>query len=185
MLKRYGKQILSHISGYLIEKGVGMEDLLGAIANDAEVREVTTFFLDYYTNLRGKDYSRKQNSQTTASTETHRATIGVASQLAKKRAEAAKKNKADMDNSATYEDNNEEEVTDFDGLRLLQLKSLCKEQFNACVNTQDHSNTMTERTTRSDTTTVRIKTPDQVQTGGALSVEHGYNIGFTNGDDLL
>ena len=31
----------------------------------------------------------------------------------------------------------------------------------------------------------RIKTPDQVQTGGTLSVEHGYNGLLANGIDLM
>jgi hypothetical protein len=74
-IKKHGEGLLKQINALLSRKDVRMKDLLGAWADDGDAREVSKFFLNYYTNLRGKDYARKYNAQIISSTETHRATM--------------------------------------------------------------------------------------------------------------
>ena len=99
------------------------------------VREVSIFFLNYYTNLRGKDYVRKFNARSNISTETLRATVGVTYELARKRNEndrkrlsqniAAPPNES-MDNAEDDDGEDLENVYDFETMLKKQLKALCK-----------------------------------------------------------
>ena len=128
--------VLKKINTLLSTKDVGMMNLLGEFADDSDVREVSIFFLHYYTNLRGKDYVRKFNARSNISTETLRATVGVTYDLARKRNEndrkqltqniAAPPNES-MDNAEDDDGEDLENVYDFETMMKKQLKALCKQ----------------------------------------------------------
>ena len=135
-IRTYGIGLLKKINTLLSKKDVGMMNLLGEFADDSDVREVSIFFLHYYTNLRGKDYVKKFNARSIRSTMTLRATVGVTYDLARKRNENDRKQLSQniaappdesMDN---VEDDDEEElesVHDFETMLKKQLKALCKQ----------------------------------------------------------
>lgn len=135
-IRTYGIGLLKKINTLLSKKDVGMMNLLGEFANDSDVREVSIFFLHYYTNLRGKDYVRKFNAQSIRSTETLRATVGVTYDLARKRNENDRKRLSQniaappdesMDNANDDDGEDLENVYDFETMLKEQLKALCKQ----------------------------------------------------------
>ena len=121
-IKKYGEGLLKQINALLSRKDVGMKDLLSVWADHNDAREVSTFFLNYYTNLRGKDYARKYNAQIISSTETHRATIGVTHELAKKKHE--KDRKRESQKEQTEKDGGK----NFEAMLLPKLRELCGEK---------------------------------------------------------
>jgi hypothetical protein len=135
-IRTYGIGLLKKINTLFSKKDVGMKDLLGEFADDSDAREVSIFFLKYYTNMRGKDYVRKVNAKSNISTETHCATIGVlAYDLARKRNVNDRKrlsqNKPAPPNETTENANDSEggereNVSDFETMLKEQLKALCK-----------------------------------------------------------
>ena len=135
-IRTYGIGLLKKINTLLSKKDVGMMNLLGEFADDSDVREVSIFFLNYYTNLRGKDYVRKFNARSNISTETLRATVGVTYELARKRNENDRKRLSQniaappnefMDNAEEDDDGADlQNVYDFETMLKKQLKALCK-----------------------------------------------------------
>ena len=121
-IKKHGEGLLKQINALLSRKDVGMKDLLGAWADDSDAMEVSKFFLNYYTNLRGKDYARKYNAQIISSTETHRATIGVTHALAKKKHEKERKRESQNDQTSLDGGKNFEEML------LPELRKICGEK---------------------------------------------------------
>ena len=87
----YGEGVLRSVSALLSRKDVGLQEIL----DESEVVEVSTFLLNYYTGLRGKDFVRKENAQVVRSGETHRATIGVKHEMAKERNEKERESKGE------------------------------------------------------------------------------------------
>jgi hypothetical protein len=116
-IRRYGEGVLKQINSLLIWKDVGMKDLLDVWASDSDVREVSIFFLNYYTNLRGKDFARKQNAQRIDSTETHRAEVGLSHKFAKEKHE-----KERLRESQNDDDDDDE---NFEKMTVSQLKEIC------------------------------------------------------------
>ena len=87
----YGEGVLRSVSALLSRKDVGLQEIL----DESEVVEVSTFLLNYYSGLRGKDFVRKENAQVVRSGETHRATIGVKHEMAKERNEKERESKGE------------------------------------------------------------------------------------------
>jgi len=125
-IEKYGEGLLKQINVLMRRKDVGVKDLLGVWADDSDVREVSTFFLNYYTNLRGKDFAKKYNAQKISSTETHRATIGVTHDLAKKAHERERKLKSQKEQ--TEKDGGE----NMKAMNVPELRKLCRERGLIC-----------------------------------------------------
>jgi len=107
----YGEGVLRSVSALLSRKDVGLQEIL----DESEVVEVSTFLLNYYTGLRGKDFVRKENAQVVRSGETHRARIGVKHEMAKERNEKKR---------ASKEASEEESL---DTMMRKQLVGLCRQ----------------------------------------------------------
>jgi hypothetical protein len=133
--------LLKKINTLLSKKDVGLKELLGELADDSDVREVSIFLLKYYTNLRGKDYVRKWNAKSTISAETLRATVGVRFEVAREKNVNDRKrlsqnnptpSNESKENANDSEGEEQENVSDFETMLKEQLKALCR-QYNLPV----------------------------------------------------
>jgi hypothetical protein len=134
-IRTYGIGLLRKINTLLSKKDVGLKELLGELADDSDVREVSIFLLKYYTNLRGKDYVRKWNAKSIISAETLRATVGVRFEVAREKnvndRKRLSRNNPTPSNESTENANDsegeeEENVSDFETMLKDQLKALCR-----------------------------------------------------------
>jgi hypothetical protein len=121
----YGEGLLKQINSLLSRKDVGMKNLLGAWADDTDAREVSLYFINYYTNLRGKDYARKYNAKIITSSETHRAEVGLRYQLAKEKHESERLHVSQNDDDDGDDGNTDKE--DFKSKTLPMLRKICGE----------------------------------------------------------
>ena len=128
--------LLKMINILLSKKDVGLKKLLGELANDSDVREVSIFLLKYYTNMRGKDYVRKWNTKSIISAKTLRATVGVRFEVAREKNVNDRKrlsqnnptpSNESKENANDSEGEEEENVSDFETMLKDQLKALCRE----------------------------------------------------------
>ena len=124
-IKMYGEGLLKQINSLLNRKDVGMKNLLGAWADDTDAREVSLYFINYYTNLRGKDYARKYNAKIITSSETHRAEVGLRYQLAKEKHESERLHVSQNDDDDGDDGNTVKE--DFKSKTLPMLRKICGE----------------------------------------------------------
>ena len=134
-IQMHGEGVLRTVSGLLSRKDVGLKELLDLWTNESEVVEVATFLLKYYTDLRGKDFVRKENAQVVRAGETHRATLGAIHDYKKREHEKSRhgdkstsKRPAKRSKTSSNDDA-EEEAEDSPSMSMTrdQLVALCKQ----------------------------------------------------------
>jgi hypothetical protein len=133
-IRTYGIGLLKKINTLLSKKDVGLKKLLGELADDSDVREVSIFLLKYYTNMCGKDYVRKWNAKSIISAETLRATVGVRFEVAREknvndRKRLSQNNPTPSREHGEANDSEGEEqvnVSDFETMLKKQLQALCR-----------------------------------------------------------